>query len=292
MTAHRVVSAEGEFADEEAIQAAGWRLTTTSLPRVVLDSRRGEHWRISRLWSTGAVLEASVLPAGTWRAFIGVEGEAVVTTPTAAVALRGRDVLLVPGEVPVSTRNEGPWARFVWEVDHPALGQPRFRSTLGARLSFDEVSWNLIATITNVLAPSGESSDRYGDPFLADVVGFTLLAAVAEAGAVDGAEGGAPPSLYRTALRLIDEHHRDPSLTVTSLAQRLAISVPHLHRLFAREGTRPRIEIERRRVATALRLKDFVGAESSAEEVAVASGFTTVERMTSALQRHDDARSG
>lgn len=96
------------------------------------------------------------------------------------------------------------------------------------------------------------------------------------------------PTLYRTALRLIDEHHRDPALSVTALARRLAISVPHLHRLFAREGTRPRIEIERRRVATAMRLKSLAGAELSAEEVAAASGFTTVERMVSALHRHDD----
>ena len=289
MSMHRIVSAGGEFADETAIRAAGWRVTTTPLPRVVLDTRGGGHWRVSRIWSTGSAMEGSLLPAGTWRAFIGAEGEAVVTTPAAGVTLRGRDVLLVPGDVPVSTWSEGPWARFIWEVRHPALGQPRFQAALGTRLSLDEVSWNLIATITNVLAPSAESAGRYGDPFLTDLIGFTLLAAVAEAGTLeDDGRGGVSPTLYRTALRLIDEHHRDPALSVTALARRLAISVPHLHRLFAREGTRPRIEIERRRVATAMRLKSLAGAELSAEEVAAASGFTTVERMVSALHRHDD----
>ncbi|MDR6865807.1 AraC-like DNA-binding protein [Microbacterium resistens] len=279
-------SVADEFVDADDVHAIGWNVLSTPFPRAVLDSRRGEEWRVTRLWSTGAVFTAPPLPPGRLRAFIGVEGEATVSTSSTSVVVRPRELVLFPGDTGITTTHSVPWARLIWDVDHPLLRQSSFEGSFGVPLALDDVLWNLVASVTNVLSPSGEDSRESSDRFLATVVGSTLAAALADA--MERVRADHPAQrldLYRQALRVIDEQHRDASLTVTTLAQRLSISVPHLHRVLAQEGTRPRDEIEQRRVSTALMLQRQADASWTPEDIASRSGFTTVERMKSALRR-------
>ncbi|GAB3633881.1 hypothetical protein GCM10027421_32340 [Microbacterium shaanxiense] len=213
---------------------------------------------------------------------MGIDGEGTVRTAAGSVTVPPRTILALPGDAQVETTQSAPWARMFWEVDYPALHLPRFRAAYTRVLNVEGHLWNLITAITNVLAPSDNRPHSDEDPFLAEALGAALTAALSSAVAPLMA---ARPSLYADALRIIDGQHRDPALSVTILAQRLSVSVPHVHRLFAHAGSKPRDAIEERRVSTALALQQLADGHMDEKEIAAHAGFTSVRRMRDAIQR-------
>lgn len=281
--------AESEgFATSGMVRSTGW-VVSKPLPRIAMDSRGGRGWRATRLWSSAGTFTGVPLRRGMVRAVVGVDGEGTIRTPAGSAVMHAHTIVALPGDWPIETTQTTPWARLVWEVDYPALQLAGFAAAFARVLSVKEPLWDLVAAITNVLAPSGDQPRSDEDPFLADALGSTLAAALASAAAPMIASR---PSLYAEAVRIVDAHHRDPALNVTSLAQRLSISAPHLHRLFAYEGTSPREAIEERRVATVHALRQRSDGELSESELAARAGFTSVRRMRDAIHRQSAVGAG
>lgn len=265
----------------DAVRSIGWDVALP-FPRVAFDSRGGEGWRATRLWSSTGTFTGAPLRQGMVRAFVGVDGDGTLQTAAGCATVPPHTIVAVPGDWPVVTAQSAPWARMIWEVDYPALQLARFGASFMRVLSVEGQLWSLIAAITNVLAPSGDRLPSSEDPFLADALGATLAAVLASATAPSTSSRS---SLYSEALRIIEEQHRDPALNVTSLAQRLSISTPHLHRLFAQEGRSPRDVVEERRVSAVRTLRQRSDGQLSERDLATRSGFTSVRRMRDAIKR-------
>ncbi|PPI00583.1 hypothetical protein C5C56_05965 [Rathayibacter sp. AY1D1] len=104
-------------------------------------------------------------------------------------------------------------------------------------------------------------------------------------------EDRSPAAVYANGTRLIERHYRDRSFTVETLAERLGVSVSHLHRAFSAAGTTPRQRIERARAFEAQRLLDELGprAATDLDRVARSAGFSSRIHMQRTLRRIDDA---
>jgi len=272
------------LASPEAVRSIGWDVARP-FPRITFDSRGGEGWRATRLWSSAGTFTGAPLRRGTVRAFVGVDGQGTLQTAAGYATMPARTIVALPGHWPVVTTQTAPWARLIWEVNYPALQLTRFGAAFTRVLTVEAQLWNLIAAVTNVLAPSGDRPQSDEDPFLADALGASLAAALVSA-AAPSVSSRSP--LYADALRIIEEHHRDAALNVTRLAQRLSISTPHLHRLFAQEGRSPRDAIEERRVSTARALRQRSGGHLAELDLAARSGFTNVRRMRDAIHRQGE----
>ena len=274
------VESEG-FVTPGEVRSIGWEVSHP-FPRVALNSRGGERWRATRLWSSAGTFAGHPLPAGMIRAFVGVDGEGTIRSAAGSVTLPPHTIVALPGDMAVETSQSAPWARLIWEVDYPALLLPRFGAAYAEVLNLEGHLWHLIAAITNVLSPSGDRRQHDEDPYLAATLGATLEAALVSSIKPFTASRS---SLHADALRIIDERHRDSTLSVTSLAQLLSISIPHVHRLFAHAGATPRDAIEERRVSTARALLALADGRTDEKDIAARSGFTSVRRMRDAFHR-------
>lgn len=274
--------AEGEgFATPDEARSIGWDVSAP-FPRLALNSRGGENWRATRLWSSAGTFTGRPLRTGITRAFVGVDGEGTVHSAAGSVTIPPFTIVALPGDTAIETTQSVPWARLIWEVDYPALHLPRFSAAFAEALNLEGHLWHLIAAITNVLTPSGDRKQSEEDPYLAETLGATLAAALASSATPITTSRS---TLYADARRIIDEKHRDSALSVTSLAQRLSISIPHIHRLFAHAGATPRDAIEERRVSTARALLALADGHMDEKDIAARSGFTSVRRMRDAFQR-------
>ncbi|WP_424935849.1 MULTISPECIES: helix-turn-helix domain-containing protein [Bacteria] len=244
-------------------------------------------WTIARLWSTAGTLRSSPLEAGTIRLILGVAGAADVTVNRTTLRLEPYEIVLLDGETAVRTESADMWARFEWRLIAPALQQPRFRAHFGRALALSREHYALLTTMSNVISTREAFGVSPGSGALQDAFAGAALAAVLDATDETEELSSSLSRILQEARRVIEARYTDESFDVATLAATLRLSMRHLRRPFAALGTTPAQAIEERRLAAADTVLDHTPARSrdTLEQVAMASGFSSVRRLRDALDR-------
>lgn len=161
------------------------------------------------------------------------------------------------------------------------------RAVTGRPLSIHEPFTQLIANITNVLCLHDGASTRQGGRLLQEALQTLIISALIDADGQASDLTLTQDAVLQRALQFIDENHTDPTMSAAVVAQTVSVSRGYLYRLFALIGSTPRLELERRRLATAERLLDNRprGAPVMIDEIAMNAGFSSGRQLRSVRAR-------
>ncbi|MDR6868131.1 AraC-like DNA-binding protein [Microbacterium resistens] len=278
--------------DAPSLSTLGWTPSMSPPTRELVELVRAPAWTVARLWTTPTVLDSRALRSGSVRVILGVDGDAALRFGPTKSLLKAQHLIVLEGETPITTENRDFWARCEWHLRAPLFREKRFSRYLGTPIRPSPGFHHLLATTTNVIATNQGFSRSAGSTLMLEALADLVLAAVADDTDAPTVLTTAQKSLFENAVREIDERYRDASLTVSRIAERMAVSTAYLHRVFTRAGTTPREEIESRRVAAASILLDAAPAQDRhvLESIAFQTGFSSPRRMQVAIHRRRTVR--
>ncbi|WP_424937307.1 MULTISPECIES: hypothetical protein [Bacteria] len=272
-----------------SLTSLGWD-SRTRIDRSSVELSRGATWTVARVWSTAGHLHGTRLRSTTHRILLGVDGEAEVVVDGVPLVLAPRELLVIPPPATVETRSRTLWARCEWHVDSTALDGLHLARHSRTTLALLPRDYALLTTMTNVISTAPAFGTSPGSRILLDALSSTVAAAILDATDTPTSLSPGQADLVARAITLIEQRHTDPTFTITRLAQEMSLTREHLHHLFARTESPPRQVLEARRTRTARSLLSLAPerGKGTLEEIAIASGFTTVRTMKAALARQGD----
>lgn len=261
----------------------GWHPRGAIDPGLVAETVQHPQYGMGRAWSSSAGYSLTTAPERTYLVYtveggfeFDVEGKTVLAEPESLILLRG--------EAPTTARTTTTTARFVWYFEPKFLkaGHSRFR--FHEPISMRNASVRALMTMTNTALNSPTASTAAARRHFGIALEHLVAGALDEAGSDErGHDSRHRDGLFMAAQVAIETRFRDPGFDVATLARELSVSVRTVHNTFARFGSTPRREIERRRVNEVNRVS---GAEMRpASEVAEMAGFASAKQMNRALAR-------
>ena len=272
-----------------SLTSLGWD-SHTRIDRSSVELSRGPTWTVARVWSTAGCLRGARLRSTTHRILLGVDGEAEIVVDDVPLALAPQQLLVIPPSAAVETRSLSLWARCEWHVDSTALDGLHLARHSRTTLALLPRNYALLTTMTNVISTAPAFGTSPGARVLLDALSSSVAAAILDATDTPTSLSPGQAELVAQATARIEQRHTDPAFTITRLAQEMSLTREHLHHLFARTGSPPRQVLEARRTRTARSLLNLAPerGKGTLEEIATASGFTTVRTMKAALARQGD----
>ncbi|KQQ10151.1 hypothetical protein [Rathayibacter sp. Leaf296] len=240
-------------------------------------------FELVRVWHTPARLGDSTNRTRAVRhAVVQIDGSLSISSAGSTVSLEPGGVVLLPVSAPwtldsavASARVEIGLRRALWPAEGAEGGLEAVRAISEA---YRQV---LVAAAISALSSELQADDPGFQSFRLAVE--TLVAALPEM--LGHATPTAPEeALWREAKDAIAREASDPDLTVAVLADRLLVSVRHLHRLFAERGSTPLAEIRSARAALASHHLALSRNSLTRAEIARRAGFRTVRAMNEALR--------
>ena len=270
-----------------SLASLGWSARRTPPVQASVELVSSALWTVARTWSTATVLESVRLPRETTRVLIGVDGTGTLSLADGEVLVPPRHLVLLSGDVVVTSENTSLWAWMEWHLTSPAIRQERFAEHFSRALTIPAKNYSLLTTMTNVIS-TNEHFGRTGGASLllealAGVVGATVMDATNESAILSPSQA----SIVRRAQEIIERRHTDPDLDLSALAAELHVSVRHLTRAFSLAGTTVRQSIEARRLTTADALLAVNSGWNQADKDAIAraAGFSSDRHLRLARRR-------
>lgn len=271
-----------------AWESLGWKGGPAGPHRSSVEAVGVGSWTVSRVWSTGGTLHAVPLAPGFTRVLIGVDGEGeAISEAGPTFRLLPHQLVMLDGRAEVSTKSAGLWVRYEWHLHAPALRQEQFKRHFMQPAALSEGGQALITTLTNTISTRADLADLSGAEHLLEALTGTVMAAIGDARTPPEELTGLQAEHLHAADEVIGARYTQPSFTVSALASEIAVSTVYLHQIYARAGKTPGKAIEERRARAAhmmMKASPFLTRETW-EEVAAASGFTSVRRLRAALHR-------
>lgn len=201
-------------------------------------------------------------------------GRSVGVTPSDVVVLRGSDDVVLETSAPTA-RFEVTMSTPLDRRDCGPLLLPAIGSTPSA---------SALASVMNAVMNAEPEPPAPVVAALQRAIQFTVDALLLER-LPRSAVGRSSERLFRDALGFVQTWGHSPALSVVSVADAMHVSRQHLTQIFADRSTTVGTEIRRHRSRLARRLMESGFME--AEEVAAASGFSSVSAMRRALRVTD-----
>lgn len=244
-------------------------------------------WKVARLWSTAATLQAVPLRPSTQRVILSVDGEATIVVDGHRRTLHPKQLVIFDGSSNLITKNEEIWARFELHLSSPLLNLRQFRYSQTLPLDISPDFYKLLSATVNIVSVSDAIGDDIAAGLLLNV--FSGIIAAAVASAIDEPVSLTPAqrSLVDASERLMNEHLTDPQFDVASISAQLSVSRTLLHRAFAAKKTTPRRVLEGKRVTLAISLLELTPARGldTLQRVAREAGFSSTRHMHNAFVR-------
>lgn len=264
----------------------GWHPQGRIDPRLVAETMQHPSYGMGRAWSRSAGYRLTEAPERIYLVYT-IEGGFEFEVDGAAVVADAHSLILLDGEAPTTARTLTTTARFVWYLEPTFLRASSSRFRFHEPVSLGDSSVRALSAMTNSMlntpAPSTASAQRH----LGIALEHLIAGALEEAGSELGQDSRHRDGVFMAAQLAIEAHFRDPAFDVSQLAREVSVSARTLHGTFARLGTTPRREIERRRIAEANALSD--AATLSAATMAERAGFSSTKQLRRALVRTSDA---
>ncbi|WP_251051090.1 MULTISPECIES: AraC family transcriptional regulator [unclassified Microbacterium] len=261
----------------------GWHPRGEIDPGLVAETTQHPQYGMGRAWSNSAGYNLTTAPERTYLVYT-VEGGFEFDVDGKAVTAESDSLILLDGEAPTTAQTLTTTARFVWYFEPTFLkeGQSRFR--FHEPISMRNASVRALLTMTNTVLNSPAPTSVTAQRHLGLALEHLVAGALDEAGSDEiGWDSLHHDGLFMAAQNAIESHFRNPGFDVARLARELSVSVRTVHNAFARFGTTPRREIERRRVTEIDRMPHAkVLPASQAAELA---GFASAKQMNRALAR-------
>ena len=273
----------------------GWT-AVGAFPSVIGDVRTLSTCRVVRLWSDGGAFTARVRDVGQrhrTRVMVGAIGHGTIQTEGGELELRPKFLILTHAHQSLYVTATQPWARYIWEVElAPGLAGD-IEDVVNRVMPLSESSWLLFVSLSNSVlnnaevpgdTPKPTQSGKFA-PFLGEAFSYAMSAIISDSIPRTTHVEEVALGIYERAMALIALRHRDPTLAPSPLARELSVSVSTLYRAFRLQQTSPAKMIEEHRRLSAV---SSIGksAVSTAKEMALASGFTSVRQMRNAFARH------
>jgi len=268
----------------------GWHPRGAIDTSLVAEIAQTPRFGAGHAWSHSAQYALTEAPERSYLV-LTMEGGFDFTIDGTPVRTEPGSLIVLQGDTPTLARTLGSTARFVWHLEPTVLRPEHSRFAYGEPFRVGGTALQGLMAMTNgmvrSLAPVNDIARRH----LALAFEHLLVGVIEESGPQRNTDLAAHhDGLFMAAVAVIETRFRDPGLSVERIAKDLAVSVRTLHATFARTGTSPRREIERRRVAEAGHLADLVALTPS--ELATRCGFTSVRQMTRSLGRQPGADPG
>lgn len=264
----------------------GWHPRGKIDPTLVAEIAERPRFGVGHAWSKSAGYSLTTAPERIY-AVMPMEGGfefSVDGTPTIAEA---GSLVLFDGAAPTTARTLTDTARFVWYLEPTFLQAGRSRFRYGEPIGTGGSATNALISMTNALVDAPDTPSSHGvNRHLALAFENLLSGVLEEAGPDVRHTAEHRDGLFMTALASIEVHFRDPAFSVTRLAKDVATSPRTLHNAFARLGTTPRRELERRRITEANQLAEQ--ERISVTDLAARAGFTSTRQLARAFNRNSD----
>lgn len=260
----------------------GWHPRGTIDRTLVAEIAQHPRLGMGHAWSRSAEYSLTTAPTRTYLV-LTVEGRFEFTVDGDTVTTEPGSLILLDGEAPTTAKTLTETARFVWHLEPTVLHPKRSRFQYGEPVPTGGTATHILTTMTNALlrtpAPTSEAASRY----LALAFEHSLAAVVDESVHRRRGSSAHRDGLFTAGIAGIEQHFRDPGLTVNQLCKELSVGVRTLHTAFQNMGTTPGREIERRRVAEADKLAQ--NRLLTPAEIATRAGFTSTRQLARALSR-------
>lgn len=265
------------------LRRLGWAPATGGTTGAV-ELAAGEDWLVARLRTGPFVAGATDLGVSTCRVIVGVAGQIDVGAGGLSFPLRGKDVVIVNGDQPLSIRSEEGWKGWEWQLTSPPSGLVRARVIKPTPFVVDSSVHRLMESMTSSLISVAPAEGSRAQVFIYRALSQIVVAAVADSLRL----GSTRQRLFERAQLVIEESYTDPGFSVDALGQALSVSRSYLYEVFTEFGTSPRREIERRRVVSVLARFDLetLSVPTLSPEIVGVSGFSSAKRLRQALARH------
>jgi len=217
------------------------------------------------------------------RIIIGVTGTATFLFRRGErVELLPQQAIFLEADTNVTTSNTELWARCEWHLILPDARRAPSRNQLATPLDLPSAHYALATSVTNILSTQ-KKAGQWGN--LEDVLTGTARAALMD-GSAESRRSTNMSAILERANEVIESRYVDPAFGPDALAEELHITARYLRRCFASSGTSPSRAIEDRRIAAVEAYMSLVPLRGRAlEKAAVLSGFSSVRRLRSALDR-------
>lgn len=260
----------------------GWHPRGRIDPGLVAETTQHPSFGAGRAWSNSAGYSLTTAPKRLYLVYT-VEGAFEFDVDGSAVVAETDSLVLFEGAAPTLARTLTTTARFVWYLEPTFLQPGRSRFRFHEPISMRNTSIRTLMTMTNTLLNAPTSTTASARRHTASALEHLVAGALDEAGAQHGGDSRHRDGLFMASQVAIEAGFRDAGFDVPALAREVSVSVRTLHDTFARLGTTPRREIERRRVTEARRLaaaNDLPVADTAEE-----SGFSSVKQLRRAIGR-------
>ncbi|MHC9046856.1 cupin domain-containing protein [Microbacterium saperdae] len=239
----------------------------------------------ARLWSGGMQTTLASREGITHVAAI-VEGSADLTVDGESVRIEAGEIIFIDGESALDAHSPDPWARYGWFFNDSLLRGREYRPLMGQPRAIPRHSLLAMTSVANSVL--GDTTTG-ASPSVHTRIAMEHLAAAAifDHSTPARADPVHRDALFLAAQTVISEQYRDPALSVEVLCKVLSVSSSSLHRAYTPMGVTPRREIERLRVADALRRLALIDRRNrrAVSEVASECGFRSTARMRESLKR-------
>lgn len=260
----------------------GWHPRGRIDPGLVAETTRHPSFGAGRAWSNSAGYSLTTDPQRLYLVYT-VEGAFEFDVDGRAVVAEAESLVLFEGAAPTLARTLTTTARFVWYLEPTFLQPGRSRFRFHEPVSMRNTSIRALMTMTNTLLNAPTPTTASARRHTAGALEHLVAGALDEAGALRSGDSRHRDGLFMASQVAIEAGFRDAGFDVTALAREVSVSVRTLHDTFARLGTTPRREIERRRLTEARRLT--AAGDLSVSVVAEESGFSSIKQLRRALGR-------
>lgn len=273
------------------LEARGWH-ATAPVPHVFADVLEAPRFGYSRTWFAPGQYRrehsSTAAPSTRLSALLLVEGTAQLDLDRKRSHFGVGDLALIGASSPLTLSADTPVALYEIVTDYERMGLQRYdiAPTSGPH-STSENYWPALTGVINQVLGSSVTPEDHGLTSVRTAVESLLLASLKESSAVPARPiSGSERDILRDARTVIHNEAHSSALTVSRLAELVAVSRAHLHRVFAADDSTPLAEIRAARVELArLHLSDDDRPQQAdLLQIAHQSGFQTVSALKRALR--------
>lgn len=199
--------------------------------------------------------------------------------------------VLLNGEERALGKTDSQCAHFYWEVGSDVFDFPSLSSAMGEPLTAPYALWQSLVHVTNAVLNGKSKLPSGGIAELARATAHLMRAVILGRDQITKSRHDLHRSrLLSEAQAVIEQNFNQASFTVSKLARSIQVSEASLRRLFHSIGTSPYAEIQRRRGDRATELLNYSNPRtaSDADDIAIASGFSSRTHMWRTLRRTRD----
>lgn len=263
----------------------GWETESSRSFQLAGERVADPDFSVARIWHSPARItrRASDL-SDSILIVIGIDGGGTVKASDGEWRLQSRQLFVADADAPVQMTFSGSFARLEVRTRRHRLGavQLLLRRPIEV-IDIEDRYWRTLASLVVTVLGAGIRAQDPGFTPLKTAIENTVTAAIVQS--MDArVHGSTPVTLLTRAQQVIEERFADARFSAAELANRLAISSAHLHRIFSAASMTPYQVIQQYRANRASDLAH--GHRYTRATIAALSGFSSTRAMNRALGKN------